>query len=164
MIVSTPQNVALSDVRKGIAMLRKVSVPVRLYRFHRGMHVRLIHPNSDHRICSQSILLFMPDVFIPKSTLSIRYVISGRLVVKAYIYVFLGEPDNFRRIAEQLDVPVLGELPLVQGVSSSADGGRPFVLSSQGSVLETDGVGGVVWKESMKQIANSVFSKLQTSS
>jgi len=26
--VSTPQDVALSDVRKGIAMLRKVSVPV----------------------------------------------------------------------------------------------------------------------------------------
>lgn len=29
VIVSTPQDVALSDVRKGIAMLRKVSVPVR---------------------------------------------------------------------------------------------------------------------------------------
>lgn len=28
VIVSTPQDVALSDVRKGIAMLRKVSVPV----------------------------------------------------------------------------------------------------------------------------------------
>ena len=27
--MSTPQDVALSDVRKGIAMLRKVSVPVR---------------------------------------------------------------------------------------------------------------------------------------
>jgi hypothetical protein len=30
VIVSTPQDVALSDVRKGIAMLRKVSVPVRI--------------------------------------------------------------------------------------------------------------------------------------
>ena len=30
MIVSTPQDVALSDVRKSIAMLRKVFVPVRL--------------------------------------------------------------------------------------------------------------------------------------
>lgn len=29
IIVSTPQDVALSDVRKGIAMLKKVSVPVR---------------------------------------------------------------------------------------------------------------------------------------
>ena len=33
VIISTPQDVALSDVRKGIAMLRKVSVPVKLYRF-----------------------------------------------------------------------------------------------------------------------------------
>ena len=29
VIVSTPQDVALSDVRKGISMFRKVSVPVR---------------------------------------------------------------------------------------------------------------------------------------
>ena len=28
VIVSTPQDVALSDVRKGVAMLKKVSVPV----------------------------------------------------------------------------------------------------------------------------------------
>jgi hypothetical protein len=31
VIVSTPQDVALSDVRKGISMLRKVSVPVRAW-------------------------------------------------------------------------------------------------------------------------------------
>jgi Mrp family chromosome partitioning ATPase len=31
VIVSTPQDVALSDVRKGIAMLKKVSVPVRKF-------------------------------------------------------------------------------------------------------------------------------------
>lgn len=30
VIVSTPQDVALSDVRKGITMFRKVNVPVRL--------------------------------------------------------------------------------------------------------------------------------------
>jgi ATP-binding protein involved in chromosome partitioning len=29
VIVSTPQDVALADVKKGISMLRKVSVPVR---------------------------------------------------------------------------------------------------------------------------------------
>ena len=29
VIVSTPQDVALSDVRKGISMFRKISVPVR---------------------------------------------------------------------------------------------------------------------------------------
>lgn len=36
MIVSTPQDVALSDVRKGIAMLRKVSVPV-------GSFISVVH-------------------------------------------------------------------------------------------------------------------------
>jgi len=29
IIVSTPQDVALADVQKGIAMFRKISVPVR---------------------------------------------------------------------------------------------------------------------------------------
>ncbi|RDB30696.1 Iron-sulfur protein IND1 [Hypsizygus marmoreus] len=41
VIVSTPQDVALSDVRKGIAMLRKVSVPIT------GMIL-----NESHFICS----------------------------------------------------------------------------------------------------------------
>ena len=48
----------------------------------------------------------------------------------------------------------------MQGVSKSADGGWPFVLSSVKSVQETDGVGGVAWKESMMQVANSVVSAL----
>lgn len=31
VIVSTPQDVSMSDVRKGIAMFRKVSIPVCLF-------------------------------------------------------------------------------------------------------------------------------------
>lgn len=46
----------------------------------------------------------------------------------------------------------------MQGVSKSADEGWPFVLSSLKSVQETDGVGGVAWKESMMQVASSVVS------
>jgi ATP-binding protein involved in chromosome partitioning len=48
----------------------------------------------------------------------------------------------------------------VQGVSTSADGGWPFVLSSAKSVQETNGIGGVVWTESMMRIASSVVSAL----
>jgi hypothetical protein len=32
--------------------------------------------------------------------------------------VILGKPDNFRNVAKLLDVPVLGELPLAEGVST----------------------------------------------
>lgn len=49
VIVSTPQDVALSDVRKGIAMLRKVSVPVTL--FHSFFFDARSHP----------VFFFLPD-------------------------------------------------------------------------------------------------------
>jgi hypothetical protein len=45
VIVSTPQDVALSDVRKGIAMLKKVSVPVRLPHTH---HQRMNDAHQYH--------------------------------------------------------------------------------------------------------------------
>jgi ATP-binding protein involved in chromosome partitioning len=123
VIVSTPQDVALSDVRKSIAMLRKVSVPIT------GLVL-----NQSYYLC--------PTCTVPTPQ-----------------YLF-GKPDNFRRVAQRLDIPVLGELPLVQGVSMSADGGWPFVLSSPKSVQETDAKGGVTWKESMMQIASSAVSAL----
>ena len=77
-----------------------------------------------------------------------------------FFNILLGKPDSFRSVAERLDIPVLGELPLVQGVSMSADGGWPFVLSSPKSVQETDAMGGVTWKESMVRIASSAVSAL----
>ena len=85
--------------------------------------------------------------------------LNSELFIKAYISL-IGKPDSFRSVAQRLDVPVLGELPLVQGVSTSSDGGWPFVLSSPKSVQETNGIGGVVWTENMMRIASSVVSAL----
>lgn len=48
----------------------------------------------------------------------------------------------------------------MQGVSKSGDGGWPFVLCSTKSVQETDGMGGVAWKENMMRIADSVVLAL----
>ena len=76
VIVSTPQDVALSDVRKGIAMLKKVSVPVRIdHRSYRLVYLNV--PNSDYGTCSQSIILFMSDVHSTNTTISIRCVVSS---------------------------------------------------------------------------------------
>lgn len=65
---------------------------------------------------------------------------------------------------------MLGELPLVAGVSEGGDGGWPYVLmtkerinnrSSQGK-LETDedGRGEDLWKDEMKGVANKVADSL----
>ncbi|KAF8996031.1 P-loop containing nucleoside triphosphate hydrolase protein [Cyathus striatus] len=122
VIVSTPQDVALSDVRKGISMFRKVSVPIT------GLIL-----NQSHYLC--------PTCTSPEPQ-----------------YLF-GKPDKFRATAHRLDVPILGELPLVQGVSTSADGGWPFVLGG-GTEAEKNGEGGRQWKEAMSTAAESVCASL----
>ncbi|KAF8875028.1 P-loop containing nucleoside triphosphate hydrolase protein [Gymnopilus junonius] len=123
VIVSTPQDVALSDVRKGIAMLRKVSVPIT------GLIL-----NQAYYLCPGC------GTGIPR-------------------YLF-GKPDNFNNVAQKLDVPVLGELPLVEGVSSGADAGYPYVLSSIDAVKSSDGEGGLTWRSNMAQVAEKVAASL----
>jgi len=112
VIVSTPQDVALSDVRKGVSMFNKISVPIT------GLIL-----NSSHFICSSC------------ST-------------PHYIY---GPPDAFRETASQLGAPVLGELPLVAGVSHACDGGIPYILSPQTRDE---------WVTTMDQIAKTVWATL----
>lgn len=53
LIVSTPQDVALSDVRKGIAMLRKVAVPVSEPRM--SLRCVLIIISPDNRDCVERV-------------------------------------------------------------------------------------------------------------
>lgn len=71
-----------------------------------------------------------------------------------------GKPDNFRNVAKRLEVPILGELPLVEGVSTSGDGGYPFVLGSVGAVKEAHGTVGASWRDNMLQVAKRVASTL----
>ncbi|KDR73139.1 hypothetical protein GALMADRAFT_72776 [Galerina marginata CBS 339.88] len=123
VIVSTPQDVALSDVRKGIAMLRKVSVPIT------GLVL-----NQAYYLCPGC------NSSTPR-------------------YLF-GKPDSFHKIAQRLDVPVLGELPLIEGVSASSDGGYPYVLKQLSTVEADDGDGGVVWRSNMSKVAEHVAASL----
>ncbi|KAF5330549.1 hypothetical protein D9619_005239 [Psilocybe cf. subviscida] len=123
VIVSTPQDVALSDVRKGISMLRKVSVPIT------GLVL-----NQAYYLC--------PGCESHKP----RYLFSNG--------------ERFHSVAKALQVPVLGELPLVEGVSQSADAGFPYVLKNESSIEEADGMGGSTWNTSMKKIAEQVAANL----
>ncbi|TFY82244.1 hypothetical protein EWM64_g1765 [Hericium alpestre] len=118
VIVSTPQDVALSDVRKGIAMFRKVGVPVT------GLVL-----NQSYFLC--------PSCTTPH-------------------YLF-GSSELFGATAQKLGVPVLGELPLVSGVSTGGDAGLPYGLVSDTGLQKTDGAGGLKWKETMKGIADKIW-------
>jgi ATP-binding protein involved in chromosome partitioning len=91
VIVSTPQDVALADARKGVGMfkLESVNVPVL------GM--------------IENMAFFTPDDAPDK-----KYHIFGR--------------DGVKRLSESLEVPFLGELPLLQTVREAGDVGRPAVM------------------------------------
>ncbi|MES2628076.1 MAG: Mrp/NBP35 family ATP-binding protein [Bacteroidota bacterium] len=91
LVVSTPQDVALADAKKGIEMFRvpAINVPV----------LGIV----------QNMAWFTPAE-LPEN----KYYIFGQ--------------DGARRLAEEYDLPVLGEIPLVQSIREAGDVGRPAVL------------------------------------
>jgi ATP-binding protein involved in chromosome partitioning len=93
VIVSTPQQVALADARKGIDMYRneKVNVPI----------LGLI----------ENMAWFTPAE-LPEN----RYYIFGR--------------EGCKQLAQEMNVPLLAQIPLVQSICDSGDAGAPAALSS----------------------------------
>jgi ATP-binding protein involved in chromosome partitioning len=91
VIVSTPQEVALADVIKGINMFAgdKINVPV----------LGLIENMS---------------WFTPEELPGNRYYIFGQ--------------DGCKNLAEKMGIPLLGQIPIVQGIRESGDKGEPVAL------------------------------------
>lgn len=91
VVVCTPQDVAISDARKGIALfqLEQVNVPI----------LGLV----------ENMAWFTPAE-LPEN----KYYIFGK--------------EGVKHLAEELQVPLLAQLPLVQSVREAADAGRPAVL------------------------------------
>lgn len=98
VIVSTPQTVALDDVRKGVAMFRKVNVPVL------GVIENMAY-------------------FVPPDMPDKKYFIFGE--------------GGATKLADELNVPVLGEVPLEQPVREAGDAGKPVVLADPDSKAST---------------------------
>ena len=98
MIVSTPQHVALADVRKGIAMfqMESINIPV----------LGLI----------ENMAYFTPEE-LPEN----KYYIFGK--------------QGAQYLAEDLGIPVLGEIPLIQSIREAGDVGRPAAMQ-EGSKIE----------------------------
>ena len=94
VIVSTPQNVALADARKGIDMYRneKVNVPI----------LGLV----------ENMAWFTPAE-LPEN----KYYLFGR--------------EGVKRLAEEMNIPLLARIPVVQSICESGDNGQPAALSSE---------------------------------
>ncbi|WP_347923887.1 Mrp/NBP35 family ATP-binding protein [Pontimicrobium sp. SW4] len=91
VVVSTPQNVALADAKKGVAMFQQENINVPVL----GMVENMAY-------------------FTPQELPENKYYIFGK--------------EGAKNLAEDLKVPFLGEIPLVQSVREAGDVGRPAAL------------------------------------
>ncbi|MCB9188284.1 MAG: Mrp/NBP35 family ATP-binding protein [Flavobacteriales bacterium] len=91
VIVSTPQNIALADARKGVSMFQLDTINVPVLGIIENM-----------------------AWFTPAELPDNKYYIFGN--------------EGAKHLAAQLDVPLLGQIPLVQSIRESGDAGRPAIL------------------------------------
>jgi len=112
VIVTTPQNVALADARKGIGMFMMNAINVPILGIVENM-----------------------SYFTPAELPDNKYYIFGS--------------GGGQKLAQQLDVPFLGEIPLVKSISDSGDAGRPVVL-------EEDNITAAAFVEMAKKVAQQI--------
>ncbi|MRI01851.1 P-loop NTPase [Kriegella sp. EG-1] len=93
LVVSTPQEVALADAKKGVAMFQQESINVPVLGIVENM-----------------------AYFTPAELPENKYYIFGK--------------EGAKHLAEDLKVPFLGEIPLVQSIREAGDVGRPAALQT----------------------------------
>ncbi len=93
VVVSTPQEIALADARKGVAMFQQEAINVPVLGIVENM-----------------------AYFTPEELPENKYHIFGK--------------DGAKHLAEDLKVPFLGEIPLVQSIREAGDIGRPAALQT----------------------------------
>lgn len=92
VIVTTPQDVALADAKKGIAMFGQAQLNVPIIGLVENM-----------------------SYFTPAELPGNKYFIFGK--------------EGGKRLADEYDLPFLGQIPLVQGIREGGDQGVPVMMS-----------------------------------
>ena len=136
IIVSTPQDLSLADVRKGINMFKKLEVPIL------GMVL-----NQAYYQC--------PTCVEPKK----QYIFGAFPSFSSLLFSFLreeiiGEPKAFQTLAQDSQIPILAHLPLIQDVSSSSDSGTPYMLTKPSSHTSQS------WQAGLHDVASKIYSSL----
>lgn len=95
VVVTTPQDVALADAKKGIAMFGQAQLKVPIIGLIENMSY-FIAPGTIDQADS-------------------RHYIFGK--------------DGGKRLAEEYDIPFLGQIPLIQSIREGGDSGVPVMMS-----------------------------------
>ena len=91
VIVSTPQEVALADARKGVAMFKQKDINVPVLGIVENM-----------------------AYFTPAELPNNKYFLFGK--------------EGAKKLANELNVPLLAQIPIVQGIMEGGDKGQPIAL------------------------------------
>ncbi|KSA13258.1 Mrp/NBP35 family ATP-binding protein [Maribacter dokdonensis] len=118
VVVSTPQEVALADARKGVAMFQQDSINVPVLGIVENM-----------------------AYFTPAELPENKYYIFGK--------------EGAKNLAEDLNVPFLGEMPLIQSIREAGDVGRPAALQTATPVEKA-------FEELTKQVVSEVVARNKT--
>ena len=118
VVVSTPQEVALADARKGVAMFQQDSINVPVLGIVENM-----------------------AYFTPAELPDNKYYIFGK--------------EGAKHLAEDLEVPFLGEMPLVQSIREAGDVGRPAAMQTATPVEKA-------FEELTKKVVSEVVARNKT--
>lgn len=99
VVVTTPQDVALADAKKGIAMFGQAQIKVPIIGIVENM-----------------------SYFTPAELPNNRYYIFGK--------------EGGKKLAEEYDIPFLGQIPLVQSIREGGDKGMPIMMSDDAITKE----------------------------
>ena len=99
IVVTTPQDVALADAKKGIAMFAQAQINVPIIGLVENM-----------------------SYFSPAELPDNKYYIFGK--------------EGGKKLADEYDIPFLGQIPLVQSIREGGDMGEPAMVSSDPITLK----------------------------
>ena len=141
VIVTTPQDIALADVRKGADMFRKVQTPILgVVENMSGLQLKGTIKTADG-IAQKNLKMVFQGIDQEVNTDE-----EGNFSFPIDLFKSGGGAEE----SERLGVPLLGKIPISMEVMSATDGGKPIILSNPQSTVS----------EIFRDITENIISQL----
>ena len=141
VIVTTPQDIALADVRKGADMFRKVQTPILgVVENMSGLQLKGMIKTADG-IAQKNLRMVFQGIDQEVNTDE-----EGNFSFPIDLFKSGGGAEE----SERLGVPLLGKIPISMEVMSATDGGKPIILSNPQSTVS----------EIFRDITENIISQL----
>jgi len=141
VIITTPQDIALADVRKGADMFRKVHTPILgVIENMSGLQLKGTVETADG-IAQKDLRMVFQGIDQEVNTDE-----EGNFSFPIDLFKSGGGAEE----SERLGVPLLGKIPISMEVMSATDGGKPIILSNPQSTVS----------EIFRDITENIISQL----